>query len=314
MLNLFSDSYVQARERFLNAAVKSQASLQEHTLTADDQLTVDVATIGGDAPLSYFGSAVQFALMQQLQKDGLPENVRIVLLHALNPYGFAHQRRFDQNNVDLNRNFLQAAEVFQGSPCGYQRLNHFLNPQSPPSRLEPYKLKALWNISRYGIKALKAAIVAGQYDYPTGIFFGGKEPTESVRLAEENCEQWIGASKQIAHIDLHTGLGSFANYKLLINESRDSNLYPWYENTFGSDFVEPLEESSQTAYKITGSMGSWLQHRFADRNYYFIGAEFGTYDPVRVLGAIRAENRAYHYSDVSKPQYRGAKAEFLSAK
>ena len=60
--------------------------------------------------------------------------LRCVLLHALNPYGFAWLRRVNEHNVDLNRNFLLPGEAYRGSPAGYAALDPLLNPKSPPAR------------------------------------------------------------------------------------------------------------------------------------------------------------------------------------
>ena len=48
-----------------------------------------------------------------------------------------------------------------------------------------------------------------------------------------------------------------------------------------------------------------------ERNYRYLGAEFGTYPIIRVLGALRAENRAHHYSGPGQPAYEPAKRELL---
>ena len=75
----------------------------------------------------------------------------------------------------------------------------------------------------------------------------------------------------------------------------DSGDYQWYANTFGEENVEHLAAPDSTAYVVKGSLGVWLQSRMQSRQYRYVGAEFGTYGPVRVLGSIRAENRAFHY-------------------
>ncbi|MEQ1775249.1 MAG: DUF2817 domain-containing protein, partial [Burkholderiales bacterium] len=45
------------------------------------------------------------------------------------------------------------------------------------------------------------------------------------------------------------------------------------------------------------------------RRYCFAGAEFGTYDVIRVLAALRAENRAHHYCAPDSRAYLRAKEE-----
>jgi hypothetical protein len=45
-----------------------------------------------------------------------------------------------------------------------------------------------------------------------------------------------------------------------------------------------------------------------NRDYRYLCAEFGTYPPVKVLTALRAENRAQHWGQFDAPSYRWAKA------
>jgi hypothetical protein len=48
-----------------------------------------------------------------------------------------------------------------------------------------------------------------------------------------------------------------------------------------------------------------------DRDYHFLGAEFGTYSPIRVLGALRQENRTHFFSPHDSTAHRRAKNELL---
>ena len=325
--SFFSESYTEARERFLAAAAKLAAGIYSFPVVADsdDELFIDVAIVGDEQSPTvitssavhgvegFFGSAVQLALLEQLQHRDCA--VRHVLIHALNPFGFSALRRFNEDNVDLNRNFLIGKELYVGAPEGYAELSGLLNPTTPPSRFELYRLKALWNILRYGLPALKASIVSGQYEYPEGVFYGGSEPSQCADIVDENCVHWAGQSEDIVHIDFHTGLGPFSTYKLLLSETAGTEDrpedYQWYCDTFGEDAVERFDGKSSTAYKVTGMFGAWMQHRFKSRRYRFVCAEFGTYGVIRVLGAIRAENRVYHHVEPEDPGFTTAKAELL---
>ncbi len=56
-----------------------------------------------------FGSAVQLALLERYLPDyRLPPDLAIVIIHILNPFGCAWYRRWNEDNIDLNRNFLLA--------------------------------------------------------------------------------------------------------------------------------------------------------------------------------------------------------------
>ena len=324
-LSYFSKNYEQARSQFTQVA--SQVGANVDSLAVQKGYHVDVATLGcsGSPTLvissglhgveAFFGSAVQLAVMHNLQNyfnKGLsPDELRFVFVHAINPYGFDHIRRVDEENVDLNRNFHTDITELNSAPAAYQRLNGFLNPPSPPSKYEPYRLKALFNIARYGVPALKEAIVSGQYQYPEGIFYGGRKTSVATETVMQSCEMWAGNADVVAHIDLHTGLGEYGSYKLLLNEGLSEDELAWHRNTFGPENLGSMQSEDKTAYAVSGSMGAWLQNKFSDRQYYFAGAEFGTYESVRVLGAIRAENRAHHYSEKDSASYLIAKAELL---
>ena len=321
----FSNSYAEARHRFREAAAAVRAILRTYSVdsTSSNELTIDVAVLGGDNDPAlvvssgihgvegFFGSAVQLALLEGLGGARSKKNIRLVLIHGINPFGYAHLRRVNEDNVDLNRNFLASARDYTGAPDGYAGLNGLLNPRSPPSRFEPFKLKALWNVWRMGLQSLKEAVAGGQYENPRGLFFGGKGPARSTRIVQDNCDSWVAASQHIVHIDLHTGLGPFGTYKLLLTERADSERLSWYAETFGTECVESLAKSAGTAYRASGLFTQWMRTHFRARDYRSVGAEFGTYDVIRVLGAIRAENRAHHYCSGSSPLYLAAKKELL---
>ena len=321
--NYFSHTYADARRRFMDAAHTAGAQVHSYTLGSamPDALTIDVAIVGADhAPAMvvssgvhgiecFFGSAVQLALLERLAGTSPQRNIRYVLIHGVNPFGFKYLRRVNEDNVDLNRNFVIKPGDYAGAPGGYAGLNGFLNPPSAPSRFEPFRLKALWNIWRMGFQAVKDAVAGGQYEYPRGLFYGGAGPCASTRIVQDNCDAWLAASQHVVHIDLHTGLGAFATPTLLLNESSDAQHYAWYAETFDAGRVQPLAQPQGPAYRVSGTLGQWMQHHFNARDYRFVGAEFGTYDVIRVLAAIRAENRAHHYCAKSDAAYLRAQKE-----
>jgi hypothetical protein len=243
----------------------------------------------------FFGSAVQVALLEQwaCQSGPLP---KCVFLHALNPFGFAWLRRCDENNVDPNRNFLLPGERYEGSPPGYASLDTLLNPRRPPSRWEPFPLKALWAVARYGMPALRQTVVAGQYDFEKGLFFGGKGPSWTHCLLEENLGRWLQGAQQVVHLDFHTGLGRWGTGKLLLdyplNDLQRTQLTDW----FGAGSLETCDSSS-IAYEARGGLGRWCVSRKLAPEYLFVCAEFGTYAPLQVLAGLRAENQAHHWGE-----------------
>ncbi|AMV19720.1 DUF2817 domain-containing protein [Planctomyces sp. SH-PL14] len=309
----FSPDYVTARANFRKMAERLQWQHETHSIgqTGPDgqNLTIDVVLSPGDDArptlvLSSglhgvegpFGSAVQCDALLSWERSAPP--VRVVLIHALNPYGFAWRRRANENNVDLNRNFLLPDERYEGSPPGYTDLDGFLNPKSAPSPWEPFTLKALWLIAREGLPKLRQAIAGGQYDFPQGVFFGGIGPERVPQILGEHLPRWLGASRAVVHLDFHTGLGAGGTGKLLIDyplsESDRRRLIDWY----GPQGFE-ASDSRTIAYDSWGSLGRWCRATNPERDYLYACAEFGTFGPVAVLGGLRAENRAHHWSKSS---------------
>lgn len=328
-LSVYSPDYANARARFLEAASQVGAELSSYAMenrAADGELlTIDVAVVGGADPdqavvvssglhgvEGFFGSAVQLAWLRAMASGlTLPFAGKLVLVHALNPYGFHHLRRFDAENVDLNRNFLLKNEAYAGLPDGYRELDSLLNPPGPPTRFEAFPLRALFAICRHGLSKLKATTATGQYEYPQGLFFGGHHPAESTRIVQKHFSQWIGDTRHVVHLDLHTGLGKSGRAKLLLTEPPGAPELTWYVEQFGESAVESLAPSGGIAYAARGGMGSWLRENCADRRYRFFVAELGTHAVLRVFAALRAENRAFQACPPGDPRLVHAQRELV---
>jgi hypothetical protein len=309
-LTLFSSDFATARRRFREAVDRLGWLREAHPLGGrgpdGEPLTVDVAwSAAGDPECvlvvssgvhgveGFFGSAVQLALLERAASN--PPSVRVVLLHGLNPHGFAWLRRFDEQNIDPNRNFLLPGESFTGSPAGYAALDPLLNPRRPPNPWEPFLLKALWLISRQGLPALRQAIATGQHDFPQGLFFGGFGPSAMHQFLSEHLPRWLEGSRRVVHLDFHTGLGPSGTYKLLIDYPLTEAQRAWLTTWFGGDAFETCDASTM-AYDARGGLGRWCVARGLAPEYLFACAEFGTYRPIRVLAGLRAENQAHHWA------------------
>ena len=122
----FSGTYAEARAKFLEAAAERGAAVESfvhpaHRGALGEALATDVALIGAiDAkklllvtsgthgPEGFCGSGTQVAtlndadLLSRLQQAG----VALLLVHAVNPHGFSHLHRTNEDNIDLNRNHI----------------------------------------------------------------------------------------------------------------------------------------------------------------------------------------------------------------
>lgn len=323
--NYFSETYEVARSRFRRSVTPSARQFMYSI--GDDKpsltgLTIDVAILGNMTARKcvlvssglhgvegFLGSAIQSAWLEIAGVRRQLGAVRLVMVHGLNPYGFREIRRVNEANVDLNRNFLPDKD-YRGAPKGYAALNDFLNPSTPPSRAEFFRLRLLWRIIRHGMKAFKESVAGGQYSFPRGLFFGGGSPSRSMEIVAKNLTAWVGDATEVIHIDFHSGLGKFGRCKLLVLEPPDASRLDWYRKNFDPSAVEPLN-SNGVAYAVRGSLGGWARKHLASKCYRFIAAEFGTYSIFRVLAALRTEQRAAFYCSPADAQYEAAKKELL---
>ena len=243
----------------------------------------------------FAGSAIQLQWLDE-GVPSLPADTAVVLIHVANPYGMAWLRRVNGRGVDLNRNCLEPGEEYAGAPDGYDALNAFLNPPSAPSH-EAFLLHAAWLILRHGMPALKQTIAGGQYVNPKGLFFGGTSLQEETSLLREHVRERLWSVTRLVSIDVHTGLGPFGVDTLLV--AADQASLAEMRACFAGARVSPLDPESGPAYRIKGTYNSSFRTLLPGASLFLIGQEFGTYGPVRVLRALRAENRSHHYGSGS---------------
>jgi hypothetical protein len=298
----FSPDYFVARRRFRQAIEQSHGRLDVLDIDAPgptaEKLSIDIGSLGAQDSRhvllhssgihgveGFAGSAVQLQLLDHL--PALPEGTSLILAHTLNPYGMAWMRRVNENNVDLNRNFV-GPEPYTGAPEIYARVDSFLNPPTPPSA-DFYFLKAAALVVRYGLNALKQAVAEGQYEYPKGLFFGGRELQPGPEKLERFLSTCLSNAANIVAIDTHTGLGKYG-CDLLLAEPAD---YEGARHAFG-DRIAPLDPKKNPAYQIRGGFRSAVFRSAPHARVAFVTQEFGTYGPLKVLHALREENRWYH--------------------
>ena len=301
----FSSDYVTARARFRDGAARIGWALEAHPVEpVDHDLTIDVACSPAEAERvlvvssgthgveGFFGSAVQLSLLDEWANRGAPANTRVVLIHAVNPYGFAHLRRTDATNVDLNRNFVIGGH-YGGVDPTYARLDPFLNPRKSFASSGAFRLRMLGVIVKLGRPAVTRAVAMGQYDFPQGLFFGGRDASAARLILEDHLPRWIGAAREVVHLDLHTGLGRWSECRLLADYPMPAATELRAAEVFG-DRLDTLA-SGRLKYAARGVFSNWCVSRFPDKSYLFAYAEVGTYRDLDIIEALRAENQLHHF-------------------
>jgi hypothetical protein len=229
-LSVFSESYAEARGKFVDAARGAGATVYEYRHPslkgpAGEPLCLDVAVAGPENAErmlvagsgthgieGYPGSAAQTAWLLGGGAQRLPKRTAMVFFHAHNPWGFAHKARGTEENVDLNRNFVDHAKSYPPNP-GYAELHPILTPAEWTESsvaaifrgLDAYRQKV-------GEKAFSTAFNGGQYSHPDGIYFGGQREQWANAAFRAAVAKHVSHAKRAAIIDLHTGIGPWREH------------------------------------------------------------------------------------------------------
>ncbi|MDH3737653.1 MAG: M14 family metallopeptidase [Alphaproteobacteria bacterium] len=324
-MQYFSSTYAQAREKFLSAAQSADAELvafENPVRGAEgERLFTDVALLGAASAPSvlvlcsgthgvegFCGSGIQTGLLRDGITDHLPDDIRIVMIHALNPYGFSHVRRVNEDNVDLNRNFIDHNGAHPQNRA-YDALYEAINPRADSRlRRELAFLRLFLERAIKGKRTLKVAITEGQYTHPTGLFFGGTSETWSNRTLRTISDRFLAAAKRVAFVDIHTGLGPFGHGELICRFPPESAAYKrmaaWW-----AERVIPADDSKSASNSLTGTTTISVSAMLPESEVTSVTLEFGTVGPISVLRAMQAENWLYHHGGVSE-----AKANLIKSR
>ena len=126
MLSYFYETYDENREQFRKTAALLKTRFLDVEISRlivpskmDTDLSIDtvyipaqnktnkliIMTSGVHGIEGFAGSAIQRYFMNEVLDAELLQNTGVLLIHAINPYGFKFGRRVSENKVDLNRNF-----------------------------------------------------------------------------------------------------------------------------------------------------------------------------------------------------------------
>jgi hypothetical protein len=321
----FSLNFAAAREKFLAACAREGLGVvsYRHSKSGPDggALFTDVTRIGPvDAERvlvvesgthgveGYAGSGIQIGLLSAAGAPRPPAGVALVLVHALNPYGFAWTRRVNEDNIDLNRSFVDHAGGRYPDNPGYAALADAIVPRewTAKSRKAADAVMQAY-AARHGEDELRTAFKRGQHTHPLGLFYGGRAPTWSAGTLKKICDDFLAAAKRAALIDIHTGLGPFGYGECLTPCAPDSaegqRATAWY-----GDVRHTMDKDSG----YSGSQGTVVNGYMWAKpgiEWTCIGLEFGTRPQPHMREKLRAEGWLHAYGGADHPDAARIKAE-----
>ena len=261
----------------------------------------------------FAGSALQTGLLREDVLQKLRPQTGLLMIHALNPYGFAHIRRVNEDNIDLNRNFLDHAMPHPANE-GYRELATAM----APTRLSFWHnamalLRVQWYRLWNGTPALRQALSGGQYTHPQGLFFGGLRATWSNTTIRTIAREHLSEAQRIAFIEIHTGLGHYACMEPIMNAREESPEVGRAREWLGES-VRTTDSGEASSAPLYGTLKLAVPGMLPPRTEVTaITLEFGTLSRREVLWALRSENWLFHHGGLDYPEADGIKHALLRA-
>ncbi len=306
----FSDNYAEARKKFLSAATDNgtqvETKLNQVASSPDGQeLATDICYLGPDKPdrvllvssgnhgaEGYCGSAVQTGLLCGKISEKLQSDTGLFLVHALNPYGFAYDRRVNEDNVDLNRNFIDFSNGVPESTDFLNARDCFYPESWADSDWDSIEKKIKEAIEKYGELNFQKSISSGQYSHSEDPFFGGTQPTWSRKVWEEIIDRVLSYTELIVHLDIHSGLGPSGELERILPVQEKGIAYDRAAKWYGEELLNCPAFATSSSPKVAGDLTSALTRRCPAA--VALGLEFGTVNLQEMLLSVIADNWLSH--------------------
>jgi hypothetical protein len=326
----FSADYQEARAKFREAAGAAGAALESianpNLGPGGGTLSTDIAWIGpaeAEAVLvmisgthgieGFCGSGAQIDWLNRSEAGRLPGNVAVMMIHAVNPYGFAWLRRVTEENVDLNRNWID----FNAGPLpvneGYAELREAISPAEWTDASRAATAKVLGGyVADHGEAAYIAALSGGQYIDEAGLFYGGRAPTWARANQTAIFDHYLGGARRIGIIDYHTGLGPWGYAEQIVMESRGEPGFQRAASWYGSA-ITSMSGGDSVSAPVKGDGLSGTPQLLAHAEVTGVALEFGTLPTRHVVESLRADNWLHNHGDLASAQAREIKADIRAA-
>lgn len=319
MDEVFSQFYREAREKFVAMAKAHGGKLSSHRHplrgAMAEPLYCDVALFGNQDAANrlmivsgvhgvegYCGSGSQIGWLKKGGVARLSDKSCVVMVHALNPWGFSYDTRTTEDGSDLCRNFVDFAKPLP-EHAEYDAIADDLVPedwfgqgkQEADARLKAVEAEA-------GLQGLVATIARGQYRHPFGPFYGGFRRSWSNLLFEQIIADHLAGAQKIACIDYHTGLGPPGIGQLLLFHPPGSQNETAAKACWG-DRAAQTATGESVAYQLTGSILGFLENQLPNTRVIAGAYEFGTVPPEEVfLYGLRGDRWLAKHADLASAE------------
>ena len=314
----YSPDYGQARDKFVEAAKDRGAELERigHPARGPTgmDLSMDLAWLGNRSASKvlmmlsgvhgvegFFGSAVQIEWMRRSEDRRLPSDTAALLVHAVNPYGFAWLRRTNEDNVDLNRNWVDFHHPLPNNRR-YEEIAEDLCPTSWSAEVQAATGARLskWR-EQNGWGAYLQAVTGGQWRHPDGLFYCGAAPSWSREVLTEVLKSHLCNAARVAIIDFHTGLGPHGYAEPIIHRGPHDPGLVRTRRWIGAAATS-IHGGGSISAEIQGDGLSAIQALLSHAVVDAISLECGVLSIDKVDTALRADNWLHTHGEPSSPE------------
>lgn len=319
--------YSVQRARFIAAVERKSGTLTSypHPLSGpnNETLYTDVALIGSAQASrvmliisgthgveGYYGSDSQIGWLDALDVATLQADTALVFIHLLNPWGAAHLRRVNEDNIDLNRNFI---DFSQPAPVNAQYGQWHSIYHGERASADRQLAAALETV---GWSAVKPVVEAGQYSEPTGFFYGGERPSWSCLTMQKIIATHLSEAKTLLSFDLHTGAGAWGHPMLLSIAEQQVAAHSWGAEIYGEWLTLLLtgkDSDSVTGVTATatGYLSQYLLTSLPQTRMLPLVIECGTYSGEDMHRRVREDHWLHLYGNPDSPQGRDIKHDLV---
>ncbi|MDD3975572.1 MAG: DUF2817 domain-containing protein [Candidatus ainarchaeum sp.] len=284
----FYKNYFEARNKFIELSKKNKFEQENYKI--EKNLTIDVSfkktnkdkliifLSGVHGVEGYLGSGFQNLFLDKFfQKNKNKSSV--LLIHSLNPYGYANNRRYNKNNVDLNRNNIENFKNVKNINPKYTEIFRNLLPVYNPKNTNfftvyfYYYIKLFLQMIKYAPSDVINASGFGQNIDSKSVCYCGNKKEKETLILENILKKHTKEFKKVIFVDIHSGsarkyeIATYTNYP---EDSKEIKLIKKIWKNTKSRFTKAR------AMNHIGSVEDSFYKNCKSKEKYDITLEYGT--------------------------------------
>ncbi len=344
-LQHFSGNYNQGRQRFLESTrglpLDTERTRWSIPSRLESDLSVDSIYLPAQRPNAnlfvmlsgvhglegYAGSAIQSMFIEEILPRLDRRKWGVMIVHAMNPYGFKHHLRNTENHVNLNRNCSSRSDLYREKNTESLLLSERFIPRTAvDSTIANLVLKRIERSGKVHFDDVSMdhfikSVGVGQWEKAEGLEFGGFENEPQVRELINALRVRMPEYKDVLLFDLHTGLGDRGRLHLLTGDVEGSIDPQFFDELFNPKADEKIYDftsaDAEGFYKTLGATNNiFPELAKPGQRVCALTMEFGTIghsleNQVQSLNQWLLEHQGTHFGYANQDLEQKIKADYL---